>query len=183
MLLLLLLLLCLTQNMYLEIIQFYTGNKIYEYCIMKLPTEMLKSFTPLEIALCLIFALYVILPIQTPAAVAGMVDSPLGMLSVFLVTVYLFLNTHPVVAVLYVFVAYELLRRSSNKTGRVAMIKHTPSQSKKDAELKAMNPAQSPTLEEEVVSKMAPVGHSDASIYTMTSFKPVAENVGSASMY
>ena len=150
---------------------------------MKFPSELLKSFSPLEISLFLIFILYLIFPIQTPSFLAGSVDSPLGMLTIFAVTLYLFFNTHPLLAVLYVFVAYELLRRSAAKTSRVAMIQYTPSQAKKDATLKSMNPPQAETLEEEVVTKMAPIGHSDASIYTMTSFKPVADNVGTASMY
>lgn len=150
---------------------------------MQIPTEFMKSFSPLEISLFLIFVFYLVLPIQTPEFMAGMVDSPLGMLSIFIVTVSLFFNAHPILAVLYVFVAYELLRRSANQTGRVAIIQHTPSQAKKDAKMAAMNPPVVETLEEEVVAKMAPVGHSDTSVYTMTSFKPVAENVGSASMF
>jgi len=30
---------------------------------------------------------------------------------------------------------------------------------------------------------MAPVGHSDISVYSDSTFKPVAENVGTASLY
>jgi len=49
--------------------------------------------------------------------------------------------------------------------------------------MKVMNPPKSSSLEEEVVEKMAPIGHSDISVYANSSFKPVAENVGSASVY
>jgi hypothetical protein len=45
-----------------------------------------------------------------------------------------------------------------------------------------MNPPKKETLEEEIVDKMAPVGHSDMSVYTVSSFKPVAESVGTASI-
>jgi len=114
---------------------------------------------------------------------ACLVDSSLGMLTVFVVTVYLFFNVNPVVAVVYIFVAYELLRRSSNKTGRVTIVQHTPSQAKKDSEMVAMNPKQSTTLEEELVQQMAPIGQSDSSVYVTTSFKPVADKVGEASLY
>jgi hypothetical protein len=48
--------------------------------------------------------------------------------------------------------------------------------------MKTMNPVVVETLEEEVVNKMAPVGHSDISVYTESTFKPVAEKVGSASL-
>jgi uncharacterized membrane protein (DUF485 family) len=145
--------------------------------------NMFRSFSQLEIALLVIFILYIVLPIQTPDFLAGMVDSSLGMLSIFVVTIYLFFNVNPILAVVYVFVAYELLRRSSNRTGRVNMIKYTPSQAKKDAELKAMNPVRHETLEEEVVQKMAPIGHSDPSVFTSSGFKPVADNIRNASAY
>jgi hypothetical protein len=61
-------------------------------------------------------------------------------------------------------------------------MQYTPSQFMKDAEMASMNPPKKETLEEEIVEKMAPIGKSDLSIYTPSSFKPVAENVGSASL-
>ena len=142
-----------------------------------------KTMSKLEIALLIIFIIYLIFPIDAPSFIASSVESPLGMLTVFIVTLYLFLNANPVIAVLYVFVAYELIRRSSHRHGVVPVVKFTPNQAKKDSEMKAMNPVIVETLEEEVVAKLAPIGHSDISSYTTTSFKPVAENVGSASVY
>ena len=149
---------------------------------MKVPS-VLKSLTPLEISLIILFIIYLVLPIQTPNLLAGSVDSPLGMLVIFMVTVYLFFNVNPIVAVIYVFVAYELIKRSSNKPGKVNMVSYTPTQTTKNAEMKVMNPPKKTSLEEEVVEKMAPIGHSDISVYTNSSFKPVAENVGTASVY
>lgn len=158
---------------------------------MKIPTflksvsvpKVLKSLTQLEMVLIIVFIVYIVLPIQTPNFIAGSVDSPLGMLVIFIVTVYLFFNVNPIVAVVYVFVAYELIRRSSNKPGRVNIVNYTPSQTIKNDEMKEMNPPKKSSLEEEVVEKMAPIGHSDISVYTNSSFKPIAENVGTASVY
>ena len=149
---------------------------------MKLP-QVFKSLSSLEIGLLITFVLYLVLPIHAPAFIAGMVDSPLGMLTIFIVTVYLFFYSNPILAIVYVFVAYELLRRSSQVTGRVAMIQHSPTQAKKDSELRAMNPPVVETLEEQVVQKMAPIGRSDPVVYTMSSFKPVAEKIDGASMF
>jgi uncharacterized membrane protein (DUF485 family) len=158
---------------------------------MKIPTifksvsipNVFKTLTHIEIALLVVFVVYIVLPIQTPNFLAGSIDSPLGMLTIFIVTVYLFFNTNPIVAVIYVFVAYELIRRSSNKPVRVNMVKYTPSQTMKDSEMKVMNPPKTSSLEEEVVGKMAPIGHSDVSVYANSTFKPIAENVGTASVY
>jgi uncharacterized membrane protein (DUF485 family) len=149
---------------------------------MNIP-NLFKSFSKLEIILLVIFILYIVLPIQTPGFLAGAIDSSLGMLTIFIITVYLFFHVNPVLAVVYIFVAYELLRRSASKTGGVTLLKYTPTQAKKDAELKAMNPPLVETLEEQVVQKMAPIGHSDPSIFTSSSYKPVADNIKNAATY
>jgi hypothetical protein len=146
---------------------------------MNIP-NLFKSFSQLELLLLVIFILYIVLPIQTPDFLAGAIDSSLGMLTIFIVTVYLFFHVNPILAVVYIFVAYELLRRSANRTGRVSMIKYTPTQAKKDAELKALNPPVVETLEEQTIQKMAPIGHSEPSIFTTTTFKPVADNIKNA---
>jgi hypothetical protein len=145
--------------------------------------NLFKSFSPLEAALLVIFIFYIVLPIQTPSFFAGMVDSSLGMLTIFIVTVYLFFNVNPVLAVVYVFVAYELIRRSGNVTNTVTIMKHTPTQARKDAELKEMNPPRPETLEEEMVQNLAPIGYSDPSIFVGSTFKPLAEKINNASMY
>lgn len=143
----------------------------------------LKSLSNLEISALVVFVFYLVMPIHMPASVACMIDSPLGMASIFFITVYLFLYSNPILAILYVFVAYEMLRRSSNITGRTDLVRYTPSQIKKDAQMKAMNPIKKTSLEEEVIEQMAPIGQSDLSVYTPSSFKPMAEKIGTASMY
>jgi len=149
---------------------------------MNIP-DLFKSFSQLELLLLGIFILYIVLPIQTPSFLSGAIHSSLGMLSIFIITVFLFFHVNPVLAVVYIFVAYELLRRSSNNTGHVTLMQYTPTQAKKDVELKAMNPPQHETLEEQIVQKMAPIGYSDPSIFTDSSFKPVADNTKNASMF
>jgi membrane protein implicated in regulation of membrane protease activity len=142
-----------------------------------------KKMSKLETVLAIMFVLFVILPIEIPDMCASMIDSTIGLAALFGLTVYMFFHLNPVLAVLFVFVAYELLKRSSNKTGKAVIMRHTPSQEKKDVKMKKMNPIKKETLEEEVVDNMAPVGRSDISAYVSTSFSPVAEDVGSASKY
>jgi hypothetical protein len=143
---------------------------------------ILKSLTFLEIVLIVVLVVYLILPIQTPTFLTGVVDSPLGMLVLFCITVYLFLYANPVLAILYIFVAYELLRRSSIVTGHSAYIQYTPTQERRDAEMIAMNPPKQRTLEEEVVTQMAPIGKSPMGAYADSSFKPIADKLHGASL-
>jgi hypothetical protein len=137
--------------------------------------DFLKSISPLEIILFILFVIYVIFPIKTPKIIAPWVDSCVGMTIIFIGTLYLFFYTTPILAILAVLAAYELLRRSSELNTSTTIMKYTPSQEKKDEIMLEMNPIQKETLEEEVVSKMAPLGKSDPSTYIETSYKPVAD--------
>ncbi len=145
--------------------------------------KMFSTLSQVEMIALAVFVLYIVFPIENPSFISNMVDTPLGMVGVLAVTLYLFFNANPLVAILYVFVAYELLRRSAKQTGKAAIQEHTPSQIKKDVKMQKMNPVKKETLEEEMVEKMAPIGHSDPVVFSESAFKPVAEDVGTASMY
>lgn len=149
---------------------------------MNMPS-FLKNMSQMEMVLAALMVVYVVLPVNVPHMVCGLVDGPVGMVFVFAVAVYLFFYSNPLLAVLFLFAGYELLRRCSNVTGTTVIMKHTPTQEKKDKKMKKMNPPKASTLEEEVVEQMAPVGRSEPSVFMASSFSPVADNVGSASMY
>ena len=149
---------------------------------MKTPS-FLKNMTQLEMGLAFLLVVYIAMPIEAPSMLCGMIDGPIGMVGVFAVTVYLFLYANPLLAVLYLFAGYELLRRCSNVTGKAVIMKHTPTQAKKDNKMKRMNPPKKNTLEEEMVEQMAPIGKSEPTQFITSGFSPIAENVGGASMY
>jgi energy-coupling factor transporter transmembrane protein EcfT len=139
--------------------------------------------SPIEYILFGAFILFLVLPMKIPGDVANLVDSPLGMIALFLITVALFVYVNPILGVLYIFVAYELLRRSSLISGKTAYIEYTPTQPKKDEQMRKMNPAKERTLEETVVEKMSPIGQSNLSEFVNTSFKPVSVKTFGASEF
>jgi hypothetical protein len=147
----------------------------------KMLTTPFKSFSLVELSLLIIFIIYLVLPIETPYFLVGSINSPITMVVIFAVTVYLFVYSNPILAILYIFVGYELLRRSASFKP-ITMVQYTPTQEKKNTDLRKMNPPQEKTLEEEVVDKMAPVGKSDASVYLPSSYKPVSEKLTGVSM-
>jgi hypothetical protein len=140
-----------------------------------------QSLTKMEIGMLIIFVIYLVMDIYPPDALASYLDTSLGMVGILLVTLYVFINYHPILGVVFLFVAYEIVRRSARVNNRVPMIQYTPSQAKKDAELAEMNPAVPTTLEEEVIEKMAPVGKSSLITYTMSEYKPVSSDIHGAS--
>jgi hypothetical protein len=154
---------------------------------MKFPT-LLKKVSILEGVLFAVFLLYLILPIQTPLALAPFIDTPLGILIMFCITVYLFFYMNPLLGIVYIFVAYEILRRTSSYMGigndgvRTSLImQYTPSETVKQEVLVEMNPPVSDILEEQIVAKMAPIGVSEPNPIVNSAFSPVAENTYGAS--
>ncbi len=143
----------------------------------------LKKLGVFDIILLALFVVYIVFPVPTPQWLVPFIDSPFGMLTIFVVTLSLFVYRSPILGVLYIFVAYELLRRnhyippaspivSDTKYSANRVPQKIPTQSEKDAELQNMNPLKSATLEEEVIAKESPVGVSQLPVGMETSFHP-----------
>ena len=141
-----------------------------------------KKISTLEILVFILFVIYLVFQIQTPSMLIPFISSPFGITIVLIITLLVFFYTNPVLGVLSLFVAYEFIRRSMSVVGKVVTVKYTPTQMKKDMEMVAMNPPKVVTLEEDIVSKMAPYGMSEPIKMELSSFKPVAENINNASL-
>ena len=132
-----------------------------------------------ELALAILLIVYLVLGFRTPDAIAGMVDTLVGKIVLFVIVIFLFLHANPLLAVLALFVAFDLMRRSSVATGIDALQKFAPSEEKRTSQFTAYN--QFPyTLEQEVVAKMAPMVSAGSSL-TQASYKPMLENLYDAS--
>jgi hypothetical protein len=132
-----------------------------------------------ELVLVILLIVYLILGFKTPEPIASMIDSLVGKVVIFIVVIYLFMNANPILAVLSLFVAFDLIRRSSITTGIDALQRFAPSEQKKSSQFTAFN--QFPyTLEQEVVAKMAPIMKSGSSL-SQASYKPILDNLYDAS--
>lgn len=143
-----------------------------------------------------VLSVYLFSGVMTPISVATIVTSPLGIMLLFGLVVALFAYTHPLIGIVGIFAAYELVRRSPRQIGGMAnmpmisgtstmLTSHTPSQEQKNMEMVAMNNSQqnSRTLEEDVVSSMAPIGRSDPITFMSSSYKPVSTPTIGASVF
>jgi hypothetical protein len=162
------------------------------------------NISTLEIIVFVAFIVYLIFNVQTPSFLIGTVDSPVGVIVLMLLVLYLFIYTNPILGILGLFVAYEMIRRSSMMvSGKVPMIQYTPTQIQKERQMSEMNIPkafeqpmmhQEPmfqdrgsknqddsTLEVEMVQSMAPLMNAPSG-YVETAFKPVMENVHNASL-
>ena len=146
--------------------------------------NFLNSMSLLEKVLTVLFIVYLVMMVPTPDWFTPYINSPLGLVVLVVLVMYLLFYTTPVLGVLSLFVAYELLRRSSvMPIAKASIESRTPSQAKKDVQLQKMNPSpQSSSLEEEVVQKLAPIGVSEPSQYVNSEFKPVTTSLVGASL-
>ena len=142
-------------------------------------SSLFKKEHTSELILVILFIIYLIMGYQTPEPIASLIDSLGGKIILFVIVIYLFMHCSSILAVLALFVAFDLIRRSSAATGIDALKRYAPSEEKKSSQFTAFN--QFPyTLEQEVVKKMAPIIQSSSSL-TPPSYKPLLENLYDAS--
>jgi hypothetical protein len=142
-------------------------------------SSLLKKEHMGELILIILFIIYLIMGYKTPEPIASMIDSLAGKIVIVIIVIYMFMHTHPILAILALFVAFDLIRRSSMATGIDALKRYAPSEERKSSQFSAFN--QFPyTLEQEVVKKMAPIVQSGSSL-SKPSYKPLLENLYDAS--
>lgn len=106
-----------------------------------------------QLVLSVLFVLYLVMGYQVPEAVATMVDSTIGKIVVALVALMLFAYSNPVLGVLALLVAYQLIKGASVKTGMAGLEEYYPTEAKKWTPFTPTH--QFPyTLEQEVVKNM-----------------------------
>jgi hypothetical protein len=130
-----------------------------------------------HVLLSVLLIVFIVFDIQVPEGVAVFIDSIVGKALLIIIALAL-LSVNPIVGVLALITAYELIRRSSESSGNGPIYKYMPSDHKRDKELSLMND-QPYTVEEEVIANMLPRTATDT-FDKNPEFKPVQENLHSA---
>jgi hypothetical protein len=81
-------------------------------------TSPFKDFSTTEFYLFGLFLLYLVIPFHTPHFLHDIFVGPIGLIVLLCLVVAMFFTTPPILAILFVLVIYELLRRDghNNKT-------------------------------------------------------------------
>jgi hypothetical protein len=143
-------------------------------------TGLFKKQNISQLLLSILFVIYLIMGYKTPEPLASWIDTLAGKVVVIVIALSLFVIVHPILGVLGLLVAYDLIRRSSVASGTDALKKYLPTQEKVDSQFTAFN--QFPyTLEQEMVKKMAPLNKSNE-FYggPGQDYKPVLDNTRDA---
>lgn len=136
----------------------------------------MENLTQKEIILAVILIVYLVVGFKTPEPIANLVDTIVGKVVIMLMVVYLFVHHNPILAVLALYVGFDLIRRSSKATGFDALRRLSSSEDNKHSNMATYNYNHTPyTLEQEMVNKMAPLVHSGSSL-SSASYRPVLED-------
>lgn len=148
--------------------------------------KIFRQLGVVDVGLLVVFVLYIVFPVSTPIWLVPYIDSSMGLVALFLAAMGLFVYASPLLAIVFLFVAYEMLRRnhyvapsSSIPDATQYLANRVPkaaaTQAEKNADLKQMNPAQPKTLEEEIVGLRAPIAQSEPTTFVHTAYLPVAD--------
>jgi len=131
-----------------------------------------------QLALSVLFVIYLVMGYKMPEGVATMIDSTVGKIVVVLVALMLFAYSNPVLGVLALLVAYQMIKGASIKTGMAGLEQYYPTEQKKWS---PFTPAhQFPyTLEQEVVKNMTTQKFNTE--YVKAPFRPTLEDTHDAS--
>ena len=135
-------------------------------------TELVKEKNHHQLALAILFVLYISFNIQTPHILAKSVTSMVGMVVVAAVTIALLAYSNPIVGLLSIPVAYLLIERSNQQMKNTSSVSTMAKKEmeKMDSFFKVEN--QFPkTLEEEIVEKRT--NHKSSVDVMPSSYKPL----------
>jgi len=142
-------------------------------------SSLLKKEHRNQLILTIVLIVYLILGLKTPQPIAFLVDNIVGKIVIVGIVIYMFLYMNPILAVISLITAFDLIRRSGSSMYNNLIQTYIPSEESKMNQFTAFN--QFPyTLEQEVVKKMAPIVHS-GSILNKASYKPLLDNLYNAS--
>mgnify|MGYP003996812437 FL=1 len=132
-----------------------------------------------DIVALVVLVAYLVSNYELPIEVEEMLDTMMGNVVVVVAVMGVFVYGHPVVALLSVIAAYELLRRSAVGNSNIVLKQEVPSENTKMHEMKVMNKdVKKRTLEEDVVSEMKPYVSGKT---VSPDVKPVINNLHNAS--
>lgn len=117
---------------------------------------LFKQQNSTQLMIVVVLLIYILVDVKTPDSLAELIDNVYGQIVIILGALALFSNCHPLVGVLALFAAYQLIVRSSKATGTFAVDNVMPSEENKYEEMIEQNVIPQ-TLEEEVVKNMVPL--------------------------
>jgi len=141
--------------------------------------DVFKGEKGSQFLLAIVLIIYILSNVQTPQALASLVDNVVGNVAVVIVALCAFGASKPpkIVGILAIIAAYVFIKRSSVSNGSYGLRNFVPSEDSKLIDFSQFNDFPV-TLEEEVVAKMAPMVRNDPA--SNADYKPVMDGLHDA---
>lgn len=147
----------------------------------KIFTDLLSKKNIGQFILGCFFVLYLIMGYTLPYELSKFLSSSLGIVVVVLLTVFLLITCNPIVGILAIFVAFELVKRAKmgystiSNVGLQSLAQFNPKERTVYSKFSPTN--QFPlTLEEEMVTKLAPICDPNSNLKKAT-YIPTLESI------
>jgi len=137
--------------------------------------KLLEKKNMPQFLLSIFFIIYLVIGFRMPENIADKIDTQLGKILIALGALILFACSNPILGVLGIIVAYELIKRSSVSTGRAALAKYYPTEENKWSPFNHILQF-TYSLEQDMVKKMSPMRNPNA-VPIKTTFKPGLDNL------
>jgi hypothetical protein len=123
--------------------------------------------------LAILFIIFLIMNYKIPENLASVIDTTIGKIIIVLIVLILFAYSNPILGVLSLLVAYQLIYRATSTTGLGALQEYYPTEEKKWSPFTPTH--QFPyTLEQEIVKNMTTQKFNTT--YTKTPYKPILDD-------
>lgn len=142
--------------------------------------DLLKKKNMHQLALVILAVLFLILPFNLPKNLVQVVDTLYAIVAIGLLALVGLYYLNPIVSVILLIFAFELVRRSKEQNETLGNQRYIPSEYKKSKQLNNMNEVEK-TLEEEIVNKMVPEANKPL-IDTGATYKPIYDPIKNASV-
>ena len=132
-----------------------------------------------DLILALVFVVYLISNVKLPSALERIIDTTSGNIIVIIMALMTLMMFNPIVGVLALITAYELMRRTSVSNSNILLKQEVPSEETKRHEMEVLNKeAKKRTLEEEMIEDVKVYVSDDT---TPSNIKPLLSNLHNAS--
>ena len=124
---------------------------------MRTLNSLYKAENRYQTFLGFLFVVYILSDLKFPSDLAKVINTTGGNVVVMLLAMSVFYHTHPVIGVLGLIAAYEVIKRSGNGVAFVDIDSYIPGEESKSHEMNITQPPFKGTLEEDMVREMVPL--------------------------
>ena len=146
---------------------------------MRTLNSLYKAENHYQTFLGFLFVVFTLSNLKLPGNIAKLINTTGGNVTVMLLAISIFYHTHPVIGILGLIAAYEVIKRSGNGVAYVDIDSYIPSEVSRSQEMKITQPPFKGTLEEDMVREMVPLVVPND--YSSLDYQPTLDSLHNAS--